>query len=358
MDRKMQATAAEIAELVQGTYEGPGDVVVKSITSVDRAVDGGLVLAENKKYFKRALDSKAVCILTGNGINAETGRKCIIRVDDPNSAFIKVLWHFKDSEGLPPVGIGPNVGVGKNVTLGSDIRVGANCILGDDAVIGDGCILFPNTYIGNGVKIGPECKIYTGVVVYQGCRIGRGVVLHAGVVIGADGFGYRPGTEALVRIPHIGTVIIEDDVEIGANSAVDRAKTGATVIGRGTKIDNLVHIAHNVRIGSNCIIIALSGVAGSVEIGNNVTLAAQSGVKDHVQIGDGAVIAARGGVIGDVPGGCIVSGFPARDHRAEMKMEAAKLHLPEILKRLRTVEEELKKLQKENGCGEAKHIDD
>jgi len=229
--------------------------------------------------------------------------------------------------------------------LGKDVAIGANCYVGCDAVIGDGSVLFPGAFIGEGVRLGCECRLYPNTVIYSRCVVGNRVIMHAGVVIGADGFGYTCRDQAFVKLPHAGIVEIGDDVEIGANTAIDRAKTGATVIGSGTKIDNLVHIAHNCKIGRNCVIVALVGIAGSVNIGDGVTLAGQVGVADHVSIEDGSVVAARAGVIGNVPRGSVVSGFPARDHRLEKRAQAARLHLPELMQRLKALEAEVEKLR-------------
>ncbi|MDH7600876.1 MAG: UDP-3-O-(3-hydroxymyristoyl)glucosamine N-acyltransferase [Armatimonadota bacterium] len=340
----MRLTARELAEKLGGLIEGSDDVIITGVNSVDYASEGDVVLAENEKFFKKACASGASCIVTAPNIGRTTPGKTLIRVENPADAFITVLELFMPEEPMPARGVSKTAVVGSNVRLGRDVRVGANAFIGDRAVLGDGCVVHPNVHIGADVVIGDSCILYPGVVIYPRCRIGNRVVLHAGVVIGADGFGYRQGPNGLRKIPQVGIVEIGDDVEIGANSTVDRAKFGATIIGSGSKIDNLVHIAHNVKIGRNCIIVALSGVAGSVEIGDNVTLAAQTGVKDNVRIGDGCIVAARAGVIGDLQKGSVVSGFPARDHFAEKRAQAAWLRLPEMLKRLKVLESEVERL--------------
>lgn len=347
----MDTTAREIAILVGGEVDGCPDTRVSGVASVDEAQAGDVVLAEDGGFFHRAAASPAACILTRTDVAGACEGKSVIRVADPGGAFAKVLELAAGAESLPEVGVAPGVVLEQGVSLGEGVAIGANCSVGRGAKLGNGCVLFPNVCVGHDVTIGERSKLYPGVTVYPGCTIGSRVVLHAGVVIGADGFGYTCGGEGLTRYPHVGTVVVGDDVEIGANSTIDRAKTGATTIGSGTKIDNLVHIAHNVTIGRNCVIVALSGVAGSVRIGDGVTLAAQTGVKDHVRIGDGAVLAARAGVIGDVAEGSVVSGFPARDHRAEKRVEAARLHLPEILHRLRALETELESLRGRGASG-------
>lgn len=340
----MEITVRELARLLDGRVDGPSEMTVSGVRAVEDACEGHAVVAEDERFFRKAATSKASCIVTAFDIGSPISGKSLIRVQDPSEALIRILEVFRPQEQLPPHGVAESAVVEEGVVLGKDVALGANCYVGEGARIGDGCVLFPGVYVGANVTIGPDTRVYPGVVIYPGCTIGSRVILHAGVVIGADGFGYRRGEQGLVKIPQIGTVQIGDDVEIGANSTVDRAKFGATIIGSGSKIDNLVHIAHNVKIGRNCVIVALSGVAGSVQIGDNVTLAAQTGVKDNVRIGDGCVVAARSGVIGDVEKGSIVSGFPAREHAVEKRAQAAWLRLPELVERLRKLEREVERL--------------
>jgi len=342
---QFETTAAGICEIVGGEVLGDPGTRVTGVGCVGDADEGDVILAQGSKYLKLALASKAACIVCEAGIAIDRDGKTLIAVERPEEAFARVLEMFRGEEPLPEVGIGAGAVIEHGVKLGAAVRIGANCYVGRGAELGDGCALFPNVFVGDRVRIGRESKLHPGVTIYWGCSVGSRSVLHAGVVIGADGFGYRPCASGLMKLPHAGTVTIGDDVEIGANSAIDRAKTGATVIGDGTKIDNLVHIAHNVKIGRHCVIVALSGIAGSVEIGDRVTLAAQTGIKDHVRIEDGAVVAARSGVIGDVDKGITVSGFPAREHKLEMRAQAARLRLPDILERLRALEREMRSLR-------------
>jgi len=341
----METTVAQLAALVGGGIEGDPNARVAGVANVDEAGSGDVVLAADERFFRKAMDSDAACILTGGDTVITRNGKSIIRTSNPTEAFSKILGYFRGVESLPAVGIGPGAVIEPDAELGENVAIGANCYIGRGASLGDGCVLFPNVYIGDGVRIGADGKIYPGAVVYANCAIGKRVIIHAGAVIGADGFGYTCEGHDLVKLPHAGTVEVGDDVEIGANATIDRAKTGATVIGNGTKIDNLVHIAHNCRIGRNCVIVALVGIAGSVTVGDGVTLAGQSGVKDHVMIGDGAIVAARAGVIGDIEKGQTVSGFPARDHKTELRLQAARMHLPEILQRLRALEAEVERLR-------------
>ncbi|MCX6345862.1 MAG: UDP-3-O-(3-hydroxymyristoyl)glucosamine N-acyltransferase [Armatimonadetes bacterium] len=342
---RVETTVAELSEIIGGTVIGCPEARITGVGSVDNARNGDVVLAEGVKYFRRAVNSAAACIICSPAEVKNCDGKNIIAVEKPGEAFVKALEMFCDDELLPEVGIGQGAVVEQDVSLGEGVAIGANCFVGRGAALGDGCVLFPNVYVGPGVKIGSGSKLYPGVTVYVGCSIGNRVILHAGAAVGVDGFGYIAGPGGLVKLPHAGSVEIGDDVEIGANSTIDRAKTGATIIGRGTKIDNLVQIAHNVKIGEHCVIVSMVGVAGSVEIGNGVTLAAQAGVKDHIRIGDGAVVAARSGVIGDVAKGSVVSGFPAREHKDEIRTLAIIARLPDILERLRVIEREVRQLR-------------
>jgi len=341
----VKTTVAELAVLIGGDVEGDPGVSVLGVGSVDEARPGDVVVATDQRYLQRAMASDASCIITGPNTEVVRNGKSVIRSVEPLEAFARVLYRFRVEEIAPPVGIAVGAVVEPGVVIGKDVAVGSNCYVGRDVVLGDGCVLFPNVYIGEGAAIGEGSRLYPGAVVYSSCSIGKRVILHAGAVVGADGFGYTCQGREHVKLPHAGTVEIGDDVEIGANSTIDRAKTGATVIGSGTKIDNLVHIAHNCKIGRNCVLIALVGVAGSVTIGDNVTLAGQAGVKDHVAIGDDCVVAARAGVVGDLAKGSIVSGFPARDHQVEKRAQAARLHLPDVLRRLKALEAEVERLR-------------
>lgn len=341
----METSVSKLAALIGAEVQGDPDTRVTGAGSVEEARPGDVVLAVDSRFLETAMNSQAACIVASPELRPSSNGKSILLVASPLEAFAKVLEHFRGTESVPAAGIGAGAVVEPDVELGKDVAIGANCYVGRDAVLGDGCVLFPGVFIGEGVRLGANCRLYPNAVVYAGCVLGKRVILHAGAVIGADGFGYTCREQEFVKLPHAGIVEIGDDVEIGANSAIDRAKTGATVIGNGTKIDNLVHIAHNCKIGRNCVIVALVGIAGSANIGDSVTLAGQVGVSDHVTIEDGCVVAARAGVIGNVAKGSVVSGFPARDHRLEKRVQAARLHLPEMLQRLRALEAEVEKLR-------------
>lgn len=348
----METSVSKLAALIGADIQGDPDARVTGIGSVDEAKPGDVVLAVDSRFFEGALKSSATCILAPPELRSDCDGKSLLLAESPREAFAKVLELFRGDESTPPAGIGPGAIVEPGVDMGSNVAIGANCYVGHGAVLGDGCVLFPGVFIGEGVRIGVGCRIYPNAVIYFRCNLGDRVIVHAGTVIGADGFGYTCKDQVFVKLPHTGIVEIGDDVEIGANSAIDRAKTGATVIGNGTKIDNLVHIAHNCKIGKNCVIVAQVGVAGTVNIGDSVTLAGQVGVADHVSIGDGCIVAARAGVIGDVAKGSVVSGFPARDHRLEKRAQAVRLHLPDVMQRLKALEAEVERLRAASEGGE------
>lgn len=341
----METSVSQLAALIGAEVQGDADVRVNGVGSVDEARPGDVVLATDSRFLEAALKSDAACIVAPPELQPSSNGKSILLVTRPLEAFAKVLQYFRGAESMPEPGVAQGSVVEPGVQVGRDVAIGPNCYVGRDSVLGDGCVLFPGVFIGEGVRLGAGCKLYPNSVVYWGCTLGERVIVHAGAVIGADGFGYTCRDEGFVKLPHAGVVEIGDDVEIGANSAIDRAKTGATVIGSGTKIDNLVHIAHNCKIGANCVIVALVGIAGSVNIGDGVTLAGQAGVADHVTIEDGCTVAARAGVIGNVAKGSVVSGFPARDHRLEKRAQAARLHLPDLVQRLKALEAEVERLR-------------
>jgi len=333
--------ASEIAALTGGRLVGPGTVQVAGIAPLERAGPGDLSFLASPRYlqyFQRT--SASVALVKPEFATAEGGPATRIVVPDPHAALLVVLpvlypqtvWepgiHPTAVVGPGavwegPVEIGPHVVVGAGVQLGKGVRIGAGCVLGDGVALGDDTQLFP------------------GVTCYAGTALGKRVIVHAGAVLGSDGFGYVPGTggEAHRKIPHVGRCLIGDDVEIGANTCIDRGSVDDTVVGSGTKIDNLVHIAHNVRIGARCMIMAEAGLAGSVQVEDEAIIAGQAGIGDHITIGRGARLLVQSGVIADIPPGTTVSGYPARPHREYLRAQAA-------LYRLMTIVDELEDLVK------------
>lgn len=326
---------AELAERVQGELEGDREALIHGVSSIEEAELGDIVFAENPYYLSLAEKSRASAIVAF--LEATTPDKPLIKVKNPRYAFAKILELFAPRLNAPP-GIHPSATIGRNVTLGEAVSIGPYVVLCDNVRIGSHTVLMAGCVVEEDCVLGEHCILYPHVTLYQGTVLGNRVIVHSGTVLGADGFGYmRIGSQSY-KVPQIGIVRIEDDVEIGANCTIDRAKTGATEIGARTKIDNLVHIAHNVKIGPDCVIVAQVGVAGSCQIERGAVLAGQAGIKDHVRIGAGAVVMAQAGVFGDIPAGCQVSGYPARPHRDRLRQDAAAASLPEYVKRIRALE--------------------
>ena len=328
-------TVGELASWVEGHVEGDTAALVKGVSSIEDAQVGDIVFAENDRFLNQAARSSASAIVAF--LDAVTPDKPLIRVQNPRVAFLKILERFRPQLNVAP-GVHPTAIVGHDVVLGDGVSVGAYAVVGDRAALGERTVVMPHCFIGDECALGADCILYPRVTLYSGCQIGARVVVHSGSVIGADGFGYVQVEGRSVKVPQIGIVEIGDDVEIGANCTIDRAKTGSTVIGARTKVDNLVHIAHNVKTGTDCIIVAQVGIAGSCTLGRGVILAGQAGIKDHVDIGDGATVMAQGGVFGDVEAGAKVSGYPARPHGQKQRQLVEIEHLPETAKRVRALE--------------------
>lgn len=318
----------EIARIVGGDLDGPAD---KEITGAAPIADAGpteISFVAERRYFEAARSSRAGCVIVGR--DAPPLDLPVIQVADPRLAFAQVLEALQPPRDVP-MGIHPTAVIGEGAQIGADVSIQAHVVVGKNAVIGDGVLIYPGCYVGNDSVIGAGSVLYPNVTVYEGVTIGQSVILHAGAVIGSDGYGYVAHGGRHRKVPQIGTVIIEDDVEIGANTTVDRGTCGATIIRRGTKIDNLVQVAHNVDVGEDSLIVAQSGIAGSVTLGARVTMAGQTGAAGHLTIGRESVVAARGFVTRTLPPGSFVSGFPARGHKEQMRVLAASQKLPDLL---------------------------
>ena len=339
----MEWTLYQIADKVQGNVQGDPETVISGVAGIDGAEPGEIVFAETAKFLIAASASRASAIIVSEELVGEA-KKPLIVVSNPRVAFVQVLEMFSPPSTVSP-GIHPSAIIGAESQLGANAHLGANVVIGERVSIGDDVAILSGSVIGDDCVLGAGTKLHPNVTLYPGVAVGRNCILHSGCVIGADGFGYVPVGYSLKKVPHLGTVEIGDEVEIGANSCIDRAKTGKTVVGSGTKIDNLVHVAHNVTIGMSCLLIAQAGVAGSSVLGNGVVLAGQAGIKDHLKLGDGARVGAQGGVIGDVAAGVTVSGYPARPHGEKMREYAAMSSLPEYLKRIRALEKRLAELE-------------
>jgi UDP-3-O-[3-hydroxymyristoyl] glucosamine N-acyltransferase len=337
---------ADVARLVAGRIVGAEETLVTGVSNVDEAQHGDLVFAESARFLVRACRSKASAVLTTEAVLAESGtvEKPLVVVENARLAFMQVLEDMMPALQTPQ-GVHPQAYVASSAVLEEGVCVGAGVTIEEGARVGRGSVLFSGVYVGHGVEIGEETILHPNVVLYTGVKVGKRVVLHAGVVIGADGFGYVPVGQMLRKVPHLGSVEIGDDVEIGANSCVDRSKTGITRIGAGTKIDNLVQIAHNCTVGRSCAIAALTGIGGGVTLGDGVLMGGQSGAKDQISIGSGARITGRGGATGDVPAGETYSSFPGRPHRRVLKEWASVAQLPDALHSMKQMERRIAELE-------------
>ena len=338
-------TLAELAPLIGGELIGDGSVEIRRVAPVEPAEalqPGDITLAESEQFFQKAQSSSASAIVVSFEPPAST--KPMVRVKKTTLALAKMLAVFHPVE-KPAAGVHPTAHVGGDVTLGNGVHVGPNAVVKDGASIGDRSIVDAGAVIGERVVVGADCVIHSNATLYRDIRLADRVIVHSGTVIGSDGFGYVLEGKTRVKIPQVGTVVVEDDVEIGANVAIDRSTLGPTVIKRGTKIDNLVQIAHNVVIGENTVVCGLTGISGSVTIGDNVTLAGQVGLADHVAIGPNATIGAQSGVTKDLPGGQYYLGSPAVPIGQASRQYAVIANLPELSKRVRELEKQIDELK-------------
>lgn len=332
----MPLTANEIAAHVGGELIGRGDAEVAGVERLDAATPEQITFIRDAKHAPAWASSRAGVVLIGKGVEIEVGGRTAIRVADADLALAVVLDLFAPPI-VRPTGVHPSAVVETSAVIEAGAAIGAQCYVGENARIGARAVLHPHATILAGAAIGADSELYPGVVVGQRCVVGDRVILHPNVVIGADGFGYRaaPDGRSIVKIPQIGTVVIGNDVEIGAATCVDRGKFSATVIGEGTKIDNLCQIAHNCVIGRMVVIAGNAGLAGSVTVGDGAMIGGCSIIRDHVTIGRGARVAGAAAVMEDVAEGQTVSGSPARDHRTALREYAAMRKLPELIKLLR-----------------------
>ena len=305
-------TISELAALVGGeVFSGAGDAPIDGPAALDTARPGEISFFSHPRYAADLKATKASAVLVPRDFAGETQAACI-RVDNPSAAFTRITAEFIREPVRPPAGIHPSAVVHPGAQIAPEASVGENVVVMPGAVIGAGSVVMAGAYVGENARIGSDCLLHPHVVLSHGCVLGDRVVLHSGAVIGSDGFGYDTRDGKHHKIPQSGIVVIENDVEIGANTTIDRARFGRTVIGEGTKIDNLVMIAHNVVIGKHCIVCSQVGIAGSAQIGNYVILAGQAGIVGHIKIGDGSIIGAQTGVSNDVAPGARVVGSPPR----------------------------------------------
>jgi len=334
----MPFTAADIAKLLNGEVLGDGSVTLAGFAPADRAKAGDLTFAESETYFARAEASAASAILVEGKFTSD--KKVLIRVPNARVAFAKVLPLFFP-ETTFPAGIHPTAIVAASAKVDPTAHVGPYCVIGEKVQIGARSVLQGCAWVGDSSQLADGVNLFPNVTIYPCTQIGNRVRVHAGAVIGSDGFGYVLDNGIHCKVPQIGNVVIGDDVEIGANVTIDRGALGPTTIGRGTKIDNLVQIAHNVTIGEHCLIVAQVGVAGSTQVGNYTTLAGQVGLAGHLKIGNQVVVAAQSGVMRDIPDGQKVFGYPAVPDKEAKRQIIALKQLPDLLRRVAELEKKL-----------------
>jgi UDP-3-O-[3-hydroxymyristoyl] glucosamine N-acyltransferase len=327
-------TAEAIAALISGELIGDGTAAVSGVAPLDRAGENELSILSSAKYAPMLASTRAGVVLIDPEFRDVAGKpRARIIVKQPLEKLLSLLPRlYPESEAVP--GVAPTARVGKGALIGGRVSVGEYVVIGAAARLADGVTIGAHSVIGEGATIGEGSRLWPGVTIYPGAEIGARTIVHSGARIGCDGFGYVFRDGAHHKIPHVGRCIIGDDVEIGANTAIDRGSIDDTVIGNGTKIDNLVHIAHNVRIGEKCLLMAQVGIAGSVTVGDGAILAGQAGIGGHLTIGAGARIAAQAGVFGDIPAGESWSGYPARPHKESLRASAALLKLGGMMRRL------------------------
>lgn len=338
-------TVRELARRVNGTVEGDGSRQISGVASIEAAGPADVTYLSSSHYRSALADTEAGAVVVPDSYRpGEDGpaprNASLVRVPRADLAFREIVRLYRP-ERRPAPGVAEEAAVHSEARLGDEVSVAPFAVIEGDVEVGRGTTIGPHTVLRSGARIGADCRVADGCTVGGSCRVGDRVVLHSGVRVGAEGFGYAdPEDGSLpVKMPQVGGCVIEDEVEIGANSTVDRGSLGDTVIGAGTKIDNLVHVGHNVRVGRGCLIVAQVGVAGSTELGDGVQVGGQAGISGHLTVGDGARIGAQAGVIGDVPPGADYSGYPARPHRKALRASAALFRLPELLERLRVLEE-------------------
>lgn len=331
-------TAAQLAQQLDGEVVGDASIQLSGFAMPDRAKAGDLLFAENETYFAAAEASAASAILVPQ--NFTSSKKTLIRVKNPRVAFARALPLFFPEPQFA-AGVHPTAVVGAGAQIDPTAHIGPHCVVGERTRIGARTVLLGGNHVGADASIGDDCKLFPNVVVYHQCVLGNRVRLHSGTVIGADGYGFVFDGRQHLKIPQVGNVVIQDDVEIGANSCVDRAALGSTVIGRGTKIDNQVQIAHNVSVGEGCLIAAQGAIAGSSSVGNFCVLAGQVAVSGHVKVGNQVTLAARTGVMNDLPDNTKWWGAPQLPEREAKRQVIAMRRLPDLLHRVAELEKKL-----------------
>ena len=343
-------TAREIATFVRGEISGDEELQILRVAKIEESGPGDLTFLANPKYEKHVATTRASAILVSTSFDPKRvplpEGLTVIKVTDPYIAFLQVLKRITPMSDPFPKGLHPTASVCKSATIGADVSLGAHVVVGENVTIGSGTKIGAGCAIGDGVTIGEDCLVYPNVTVYYGSRIGKHVIIHAGTVLGSDGFGFAPRPDgSYEKIPQMGIVVLEDDVEVGANCTIDRATLGQTVLKKGVKLDNLVHIAHNVVVGEDTVIAAQTGISGSTKVGKNVMIAGQVGIVGHIEIADRTVLLAQSGISKSTKAGTTYFSTPAKEHRTALKIEAVIRSLPDLAKDVEDLKKSLEMLR-------------
>lgn len=343
----MVFSASQIALIISGKIEGDAQASVTSFGKIEEAQAGQLSFLSNPKYEEYLYHTAASIVIIGEAYELKKPvRTTLIRVKDAYFAFATLLAKYQEMQEQQLKGLQEPCYISKTAVLGQDIFIGAFAYLGENVKIGDHTKIYPGVFLGDGVQIGDNTTLYAGVKIMHQCVIGNHVSIHAGTVIGSDGFGFAPQADgSFAKVPQIGNVIVEDDVEIGANTTIDRATIGSTIIKKGAKLDNLIQIAHNVEIGSSTVVAAQAGISGSTKVGKGVMVGGQVGIVGHINIGDGAKINAQSGVSKSMKPGQAVTGSPAYDYTGALRSQALTRKLPELEQRIQQLEKLIQELQ-------------
>jgi UDP-3-O-[3-hydroxymyristoyl] glucosamine N-acyltransferase len=347
----MEVSLAEIARIVDGEIKGDANKVVCGVAPFDHAAEDEITFAGSAKFLKKIDETNAGAVIVPRSFKGDLPKDSIhlVVVNNPQVAFARILEIFRPSL-KPEKGISSSAYIGQYFKCGKEVSIAPLVVIGENVTVGDRAVLHPHVVIGDNVVVGSDVEIYPNVTILDRCRLGSRITIHAGSVIGSDGFGFAPDGEGYYKIPQTGIVQIDDDVEIGAGNTIDRATLGKTWIKKGVKTDNLVHIAHNVTVGENTVIVAQVGIAGSTTIGRHVVLAGQAGISGHLTIGDHVTIGPKAGILQSVPNGEVVSGIPQMPHKLWLRVHSILARLPEFKKKILEMEKRLVKIEeKKNG---------
>ncbi len=347
----MEFNAATIAGFLKGEVEGDPETVVNNVAKIEEGYPGALSFLANPKYEHYLYTTKSSVVLVNKSfVPSEKVKATLIKVENAYDAFASLL-RLVDQARPRKKGIHPTAVIEPTATVGNDVYIGPYAYIGENCTIGDGSSVYPHVFIGDNTRLGKNCTINPGVKIYHDCVLGENCIVHAGTVIGSDGFGFAPQSDReFMKIPQLGNVVIEDNVEIGANVAIDRATMGSTIIRKGVKLDNLIQIGHNVEVGENTVMAGQTGVAGSSKIGKNCMFGGQVGISGHLKVADGVKIGAQSGVGGDVKKeNSIILGYPAFDHKDFLRSSIVFRKLPELKTKVEELEKQIRLLKNEIG---------